>query len=130
MKKRGKNILFFKVSFFRIEIRNEGKKGTEKSRGTFNNREKERKEEEEIKKKQEKKLNFSTRKKVLTFHYCSQIIIEPHNALLLEAISGKSQQRCLFQTRGKVRECSGRSLCLFVSTYLDILHSCRYLLPT
>lgn len=25
-KERGKNILFFKVSFFRIEIRNEGKK--------------------------------------------------------------------------------------------------------
>lgn len=103
------------------------KKGTEKSRGTFNNREKERKEEEEIKKKQEKKLNFSTRKKVLTFHYCSQIIIEPHNALVLEAISGKSQQRCLFQTRGKVRECSGRSLCLFVSTYMDILHSYSYI---
>lgn len=107
------------------------KKGTEKSRRTFNNREKERKEEEEeIKKKQEKKLNFSTRKKVLTFHYCSQIIIEPHNALVLEAISGKSQQRCLFQTRGKVRECSGRSSCSFVSTYMDILHSYRYLLPT
>lgn len=91
------------------------KKGTEKSRRTFNNREKERKEkEEEIKKKQEKKLNFSTRKKVLTFHYCSQIIIEPHNALVLEAISGKSQQRCLFQTSQGMKW----TLFMFVCKYI------------